>query len=59
MTVLLGKEPPGVHVRQPFYVHFYGGSTLQRDERSKSAQENEEAHKLLDERRETESVKVE
>lgn len=44
MTVLLGKEPPGVHVRQPFYVHFYGGSTLQCDERSKSAQENEEAH---------------
>ena len=45
VAVLSGKEPPGVHVGQPFHVHFYSGSTLQCDERAKSAQENEVVRK--------------
>lgn len=37
VAVLSGKDPPGVHVGQPFHVHSYGRSTVQCDERAKYA----------------------
>lgn len=45
VAVLPGKEPPGVHIGQPFHVQFYGGSTLQYDGRANIAQEIEGVHK--------------